>query len=68
LPLVKKFLPSRLDQVSDIGYQIEMFLLWCEISEIKGREWSVIWNPLWFSKNARHESWANRWFIFTCRR
>ena len=25
-PLVKKFLPSRLDQVSDIGYQIEMFL------------------------------------------
>jgi hypothetical protein len=27
LPLVKKFLPSRLDQVSDIGYQIEMFLL-----------------------------------------
>jgi hypothetical protein len=26
LPLVKKFLPSRLDQVSEIGYQIEMFL------------------------------------------
>jgi len=26
LPLVKKFLPSRLDQASDIGYQIELFL------------------------------------------